>query len=219
MLSEATVTKQDGPPMIEQTPVLRELQHRMANTLAILQANCRVEFADVADPVLQQGLRRHEIRILRLAELHHFLSRGAGGGEIEAGAYFQSLCDVLSRSILAPLGIHCEVYVGEGILDATTCEWLGLIVSELVMNAAKHAFSGRAGGYIRVEVYAPDGMAWNCTVSDNGCGMRQASGGTGSRIVDSLVQMLEGRIAVDTGRGGTTTRICFPAPLPKARPP
>lgn len=191
----------------------------MANTLAILQANCRQEFGRVADPVLKEGLRRHEIQILHLAELHHFLSRGAGRGEIEAADYFQPLCDVLSRSILAPLALRCEAFVGEGVLDASTCEWLGLIISELVMNAAKHAFPDRTEGRVRIEIYAPDGMAWCCTVADNGCGIgKTAAGGTGSRIVDTLVQMLDGQLAVDSGPSGTTIVLRFPAPLPKSAP-
>jgi two-component sensor histidine kinase len=206
--------------MIEEGLVMRELQHRMANTLAILQANCRLELGGVADPELRERLRRHELRILRLSELHQFLSRGAGRGEIEAADYFRSLCDVLTRSILAPLALHCETFVGEGVLDAATCEWLGLIVAELVMNAAKHAFPERSDGRIRVEIYAPDGMAWCCTVADNGCGMRNAAaGGAGSRIVDALVQMLEGQIAIDTGPAGTAVTIRFPAPLLKQVPP
>jgi two-component sensor histidine kinase len=93
-------------------------------------------------------------------------------------------------------------------------------VTELVMNAAKHAFPNRFRGRIHVEVYAPDGMAWCCTVRDNGCGIRNAAGGgAGSRIVDALVQMLDGQIAVDSGTEGTTVTVRFPAPLSKQRTP
>ena len=210
MLCEANAMKRTGRPMSEEGLVMHELQHRMANSLAILQANCRVEFARVVDPELLQSLRKHELCILRLAELHRFLSRGAGHGEIEAADYFQPLCAVLSRSLLVPISVHCETFVGDGVLDSGTCEWLGLIVAELVMNAAKHAFPGRTDGRVRVDMYAPDGMAWCCTVSDNGCGMRNACGGAGSRIVNALVQLLDGQMAVDTGLGGTTVTIQFP---------
>lgn len=178
-----------------------------------------MEFSRVADPALKAGLRRHEIRILHLAELHHFLSRGAGRDEIEAADYFQPLCGVLSRSILEPLGLRCEAFVGEGVLDGSACEWLGLIISELVMNAAKHAFPGRTEGCVRIEISAPDGMAWCCTVADNGCGIgKTAAGGTGSQIVDTLVQMLDGQMAVDTGSSGTTIVLRFPATHPKSAP-
>lgn len=205
--------------MIEQGIALRELQHRLANTLAILQANCRLEFAGVDDPALRDALQRHEIRLFRLAELHGFLARGARCAKIEAAEYFQSLCDVLSRSILAPLSVHCEAIIGEGTLDGATCECLGLVVAELVMNAAKHAFTDQSYARIRIEAHAPDGLVWVCTVSDNGCGMRNTTAeGAGSRIVDALVQMLDGQLEIDSGPTGTAVTICFPAPLPKSAP-
>ena len=99
---------------------------------------------------------------------------------------------------------------GDGVLDASTCEWVGLIVAELVMNAAKHAFSHHSDGCVRVEIYALDAMAWCCKVADNGCGMRSASRGTGSQIVNALLQMLDGRMSIDTSRVGTTVTILFP---------
>src|SRR5205085_9651900 len=92
----------------EQSVLLRELQHRMANTLAILQANCRLDFARIVGPELSESARRHERRILQLAEFHHFLSRGAGQGDVRALDYFEPLCAVLARSILAPKNLHCE---------------------------------------------------------------------------------------------------------------
>lgn len=213
MLSEATAMKRSKRSIDEQAPVMRELQHRMANTLTILQANCRLDFARVADPELQESVRRHERRILQLAELHHFLSRGAGDGEIAAATYFRPLCGVLSRSILAPRNLHCEAFIGDGVLDASSCEWLGLIVAELVMNAAKHGFPDRAHGCVRIDIHAPDGMVWCCTVRDNGCGIKASRQGAGSRIVKDLVQLLRALMHVETGPTGTTVTIVLPIPV------
>jgi two-component sensor histidine kinase len=203
-----------APPTKQKTNVheliLRELQHRVANSLTILHASCHLDFVSIADPELRGKLQRHGRRIHDLAELHHFFSRGAGGGGIAAAQYFHSLCALLNRSILAPLALHCETCIGEGVLDGSTCEWLGLVVAELVTNAAKHAFPDRHNGCVRVEIYALDAMAWCCTVTDNGCGIRPITGGTGSQIVNALVQMLDGQMSIDTGRAGTTVTILFP---------
>jgi len=191
--------------------VMRELQHRMANILIILQANCRLEFGNVADPQLRESLRRHEIQMLRLAELHHFLSRGPSRPEVEALDYLRPLCAVLSRSVLMPLGIRCEAFASEEVLPGATCEWLGLIIAELVMNAAKHGFPAGTGGCVRVELLPQNETNWCCTVSDNGCGMSNAKSGTGSQIINSLVQMLGGQIAFQTGVTGTTAIVLFPS--------
>jgi two-component sensor histidine kinase len=194
--------------------VMRELQHRMANTLTILQANCRVEFAGVADGSLQESLRKHEYHIHRLAELHHFLSRGAGHGEIEVASYFRPLCAVLGRALLAPLDLHFEAFIGDGILDGGTCEWLGLIVTELVTNAAKHGFPDGSGGCVRVELLALGENGWCCTVADNGCGMSKATRGTGSQILSALIELIDGHIGIETSAGGTSFTVLFPHSSP-----
>jgi two-component sensor histidine kinase len=200
--------------------ILRELHHRVANTLAMLHASCRLDFAGVADPRLKEGLHRHERHIQRLAEFHHFLSRGAGFGKVVAADYFRALFAVLSRSVLEPVGLHYEAFVGEGTLDACACETLGLILSELVINAAKHGFQGRSCGCVRIEIHAPDGMAWCCSVADDGSGMQSGQHGAGSGILDGLIQMLDGRMVVETCSNGTTVTILFPAsPAETSGPP
>jgi len=219
LLCEVHEMKQATPPvalfaqeMRTESLLMRELQHRMANTLSVLQAHCRLEFADVADPELRAGMLRHERRIHGLAELHQFFSRGAGAGQIVAADYFQPLCAVLCRVILTPLEIHCEASIGEGTLDATRCEWLGLIIAELVTNAAKHGFRDGGTGCVRIELTARDEFAWCCTVTDNGCGMLNTKAGAGSQILETLAQMLEGQMTIVTGSLGTSVTILFPAP-------
>jgi two-component sensor histidine kinase len=133
--------------------VMREFQHRVANTLAILSASLRTELATFNVPGLNDALRRHEAQIVAVADLHRFFSHCFENVEIPADHYFQPLCAVLSRSILAPLGLHCEVSVGKTPMCANECEFLGLAVSELVLNAAKYAFSERRSGCVRVEIF------------------------------------------------------------------
>jgi two-component sensor histidine kinase len=188
--------------------VLHELQHRMANTLTVLHASLRREFAAITDPDLKEAVRRHEAQIMSVAALHRFFANSAGKGEISAEAYFQALSAVLSRSVLAPLGLHCETFVDKGRLSAEKCEWLGLAITELVMNAAKHAFPDGNCGRVRIEVLARD-ECWCCTVSDNGVGMQNAFRGTGSRITDCLIEALDGQLAIRAGTDGTATSIVF----------
>jgi two-component sensor histidine kinase len=117
---------------------------------------------------------------------------------------------VLSRSILAALGLHCEAFVGKGALPGEKCEWLGLAIGELVMNAAKHAFPGDRAGRIRIEIFAC-GSHWRCTISDNGVGMQDTHRGCGSRIIDSLVDALGGQLAICSAPEGTAVSIAFAA--------
>ena len=187
---------------------MREFQHRAANTLAILSSSLRMELANFNVPGLDDALRRHEAQIVAVADLHRFFSHCYASDKIPADQYFQPLCAVLSRSILAPRGLQCELSVDTATMCAEECELLGLAVSELVLNAAKHAFSGRISGCVRIEIFEQESL-WYCIVSDNGTGMRGRCMGSGSLIMDSLVSGLGGQLVRNTGPQGTTIAITF----------
>jgi two-component sensor histidine kinase len=188
--------------------VMREFQHRVANTLAVLSSSLRLELATFSTPGLEEALRRHEKRVIAVADLHRFFGRYSEVLEFSAEHYFQSLCALLSKSILSPLGLHCEVLVDKAPMRAEKCELLGLAITELVLNAAKHAFPGKSSGRVRIEVVMRDDR-WYCTVSDNGIGIWKMSSGSGSQITDGLVDALEGQLTVCTGRNGTAVSITF----------
>jgi two-component sensor histidine kinase len=180
----------------------------MANTLTVLHASLSLEFAAVTDPALKDAVKRLRMQIMSVAELHRFFADSASDGEISTEAHFQRLGAILSRSVLAPLGIHCETFVDKGFLSAEKCVWLGLAIAELVTNAAKHAFRGNIYGRVRIEILAR-GARWLCTVSDNGVGMQSMPRGSGSKITDALIASLDGRSLIRTGPDGTAISIDF----------
>jgi two-component sensor histidine kinase len=188
--------------------IFRELQHRMANILAVLSANLRLEFGSFKDPGLKEALKRHEKQIVAAADLHRFFARCPDDAEIPAENYFRPLCALLSRSVLAPLGLHCEAFVDKTPMLTEKCELLGLAITELVLNAAKHAFPGDICGRVRIEILEQNAH-WCCTVSDNGAGMQKGSHGSGSQITNSLVEALDGQLNIRTGPEGTAVSIVF----------
>ena len=188
--------------------VMREFQHRVANTLAVLSSSLRLELAAFNAPGLKEALSRHDKRVMAVADLHRFFGRYSEGFDFSAEHYFQSLCALLSKSILSPLGLHCAVSVDKAPMRAEKCELLGLAITELVLNAAKHAFPGKTSGCVRIELVKLDGH-WYCTVSDNGIGIWKMSSGSGSIIIDGLVDALGGQLTVCTGPDGTVISIAF----------
>jgi len=188
--------------------VMRELQHRVANTLTILNSSLRLELATFKVPGLEEALRRHEKHVVAVADLHRFFGRCSEASEISTEGYFQPLCTLLSESILAPLDLHCEVSVDKGLMRAEKCEFLGLVITELVLNAAKHAFPDNISGCVRIEIVERD-ERWCCTVSDNGIGISRISPGSGSQIADGLVDALGGQLTIRTGTNGTAVSITF----------
>ena len=125
--------------------------------------------------------------------------------------YFESLCETLLESILEPVGIRCEAIVESAAhFLRCTCDRIGLIIAELVTNAAKHAFPDKDGALIRVEALNRDGC-WSFTVADNGVGATGSMQSTGGRIVQSLARSIRAKVLGRTGQDGTTVTILLPA--------
>lgn len=189
--------------------LLREFQHRVANSLTILHISLQHQFARITDPSARNVIQTHATQIRSIARLHHFLGGSTNSSSISTEAYFETLCATLTDSFLAPLGLHCEILVDDDVLEADTCVRLGLIVTELVVNAAKHAFPSRANGCVRVEL-SHQAAQWSCTVSDNGIGSPRIRPGSGSQIVDALITLINGELSVRAGANGTAISIVFP---------
>ncbi|MEI9996749.1 MAG: sensor histidine kinase [Rhizomicrobium sp.] len=188
---------------------LREAHHRMANTLALLAGALRRDLSAVTDPDVRAILRGHERRIVGFGNLHRHFSTAPGMGVIAVENYVRPLCEGLVDAMLAPLGVRCEAFIGEGALPSAKCESVGLMIAELVTNAAKHAFPGAAGGKVRIDLFERMEV-WHCIVSDDGVGFSGGTAGTGSRILDMLVRALSGRIEIRSSPSGTVVAVNFP---------
>jgi hypothetical protein len=89
-----------------------------------------------------------------------------------------------------------------------SCWRLGLIVSELITNAERHAFRN-AGGCIRVELLMSQSFA-ECRVTDDGTNEGNICPGHGLTIVEALVRSLGGTLDQHFGPQGATSVLIFP---------
>ncbi len=213
MLNAATVHEYDfsaalpdctSPPDAERFFLLREMHHRLANSFTALTAMMRRELRWSTSSNLDESLDRCEARFVAFADLHRFLTVGAGTGWISAQSYVEQLGKALAEALLKPQGLRCEVSADATFLPSEYCELLGLVITELVTNSAKHAFRGRGDGAVRIEfVTAQD--TWDCIVSDNGVGAQANSSGVGSKILATLLRALGAALVSESGPRGTTS--------------
>jgi two-component sensor histidine kinase len=190
--------------------VLRESHHRMKNTLTLLGASVRRDFRRAGSTDVSVAVDRFERRVVAFGRLYQLLSDDAGRKTVSVAAFFESLCGALSEAILQPAGIRCEAAVEGGALPTAQCHRLALILTELVTNAAKHAFLNRNGGIIRIEIAHREGCWW-CTVADNGTGAAGPLQGTGGRILEGLARSIRARILGEAGCEGTRVTIVMPS--------
>jgi two-component sensor histidine kinase len=187
---------------------VRETHHRMKNMLTLLGAWFRIDFISTASVDLPKAIDGFERRILAFGRLYDLLSRHSDRRYTSVGDYIGSLSLALAAAILEPRGIRCEATIGDGFLESKRCERLGLIIVELVTNAAKHAFPNQQPGLVRIEAFYGDGF-WHCTVKDSGVGARGARG-VGGRLVEDLARSIGGHAVTDLKSDGTAITVVVP---------
>jgi two-component sensor histidine kinase len=202
----------DGP--LSQRPVeelLRiETHHRLMNTFAILCAILKREL-DTSDPRSRVALDRSVRIVSAHSELYRCLAPETPRGPVALGEYIAKLSRCLSEALLEPMDVTCEAVTDQGFMPAVQAECLGLVLCELVINAAKHGFPHKRNGVVRIEVARQD-HGWCCTVTDNGGGFPDAvpAAGLGTQIVEALVRRVNGRMSVQSTAEGTTVTLLFP---------
>ena len=127
---------------------------------------------------------------------------------IDAASYLENLCLSISRSKLDGMKIDLVLTASPLRLSSERCWQLGMMVYELVTNAARHAF-GYGNGQIRLEL-SRVGKLVQCTIIDNGSAPECVQRGRGLKIVDELVKGLDGRIYQKFGHTGSRSILTFP---------
>jgi two-component sensor histidine kinase len=192
-----------------------EANHRFLNTLTALSGLLRTDFGGFADPAVLQAVSVFSSRIQAFASVHRTLSEDADDGPVDAAAHLARLCAELCEAHLAPRGLHCDFQADPGTLPREVCQHLGLIIVELVTNAAKHAFNGRTGGLVRV-CLRRTAHGWLCVVADNGSGLRGGGNGgngggrAGMRLVHGLAEALDGDLCIRSDVGGVIVTLSLP---------
>ena len=189
--------------------LLQEVQHRVANSLQIIASVLMQSARRVQSEEARGHLHDAHHRVMSIAALQRQLST-SGGGNVELRAYFTQLCRSLGASMIAdPNRLSLEVRVDDSVVEADVSVSLGLIVTELVINALKHAFTEERTGTIVVD-YRSSGDDWTLSVTDDGIGVptgdKAPKAGLGTGIVEALARNLQGEIEIsDAGPGAAVT--------------
>jgi two-component sensor histidine kinase len=188
--------------------LLAELTHRINNEFTSAVCIISRAAARSGNDDVKTALAAVSERLMGYALVHRVLQMPTESVDIDASDFMRELCAAIGKSKLAELGIEM-IFVDRPLrMDSRRCWRLGLIVCELVTNAARHAFGG-AGGVIRVEL-GRRGALVECTVSDNGRAAAAFRAGRGSSIVEALAEMLDGEITRTMGDRGSAVRVSFP---------
>jgi two-component system, sensor histidine kinase PdtaS len=203
--------------------LLREVNHRVKNSLQIVSSLLQLQRANIADPKAATQFTEAAARVLAVARVHETLYRADSVDLVDLEPFLASLCEDLQRTLGGDGGeLSITCYAAHLQMPTDVVIPIALIVSELVTNAYKYAAEGKT-----VEVRfqpQPDGTA-ELTVADKGPGLPAdfdpaRASGLGMRLVTSLAQQLGGSLEVEHPGRGTCVRIRLPAGItdPSVRP-
>jgi chemotaxis protein methyltransferase CheR len=206
--------ERDKDELLRQKDILlEELQHRISNSLQIVASIILMKAKAVQSEETRLHLQDTHKRVMSVAAVQRHLHASGLGESIEVTPYLSRLCEALAASMIGDNGPVSLNVVGDGgTAPSRRAESLGLIVTELVMNALKHAFPDeKAEGRITVG-YETAGTDWKLSVSDNGVGkpdevFAQAKTGLGTGIIKALAQQLDAKVVTSAGPGGTTVSV------------
>lgn len=191
----------------EKHNLLLELQHRVANSLQIiasvlLQSARRVQFGEAS-----VHIQDAHARVMSIATLQRLLAAG-GDDEVALAAYLSDLCASITASMISDSKkLSLTVICDNSRTSADSSVSIGLVVTELVINAIKHAFKRTEPVGTIVVTYEATGDDWMLSVKDDGFGMPDPAAkvkpGLGTGIVEALAAQLEAEVVVSSAEPGT----------------
>jgi two-component sensor histidine kinase len=160
---------------------------------------------------------------MSIAAVQEHLHASTASGPVNMTRYLSKLCEILATSMIGDIRpISLTVCGDEGRATSRQAECLGLIVTELVMNALKHAFHHDQSDAQITVAYDAAGTNWKLSVSDNGVGKPESlfarpRTGLGTSIVSALAQQLDAQVETLAGPTGTRVSVTRAAISAKTR--
>jgi two-component sensor histidine kinase len=194
----------------ERDMLLLEVDHRLKNNLAMLSGLLALQLRETDNDEAREVLARAGARLQSLARVYDNLRYEPGTVTVlDAAVLVERLCGSLGDALGLDDSIALECAAEPVLVTRDRASALALLINEVVTNAAKHAFAGRNGGRIRMELSrAQDGGAV-LSIADDGRGIdpEARSDGRGRKLLAALAEMAGGELSVESGWNGTTYRL------------
>ena len=196
----------------EKELLLHEMHHRIKNSMSTICGLLRLQAARMKDTDGVKALEDAERRVQSIAILYELLHDSAGFSDVHAKQYIPTLVDQVVEGFEGPVFVRVEYAIDDFSLGAETVQPLGIIITELLTNAMKHAFSGRDSGLIVISATVKNGRV-RLAVGDDGVGIPEGvsferSTGLGIALVGNLARQIGAEVRIER-QGGTAVVLEF----------
>ncbi len=198
----------------ERDTLLKELGHRIKNTLAMTGSLLSLAQGMVRDPDDATLFEESRARVQAMAVLYDRLLHSRSQSSIGLGDYLGDLCSALADAYAHADGLSLVMDVTGVEVDSRRAVSLGLAVNEAVTNALKYAaVPGRPLTLRIASSRRHGGESFDLSIADDGAGLPAgfdpaAGGGLGFLLIRSLAEQLGAGLEVRSAPGqGTELRI------------
>jgi light-regulated signal transduction histidine kinase (bacteriophytochrome) len=191
--------------------LMREVNHRVQNSLQLVSTMLRLQQREFADPIVQARLEETQQRVLAVAALHRRLWRSDEIETVRLDIYLQEVRDSLVEAWGRQWDEFVHLQAAAITMPTDKAVTLALVITELLTNAVKHAYGGEPGP-IQVRLGEESKRGIQVVITDQGRGMEQIErpGGFGSRLTGLLMSRLEGAIEFQNNFPGTKVVLSVP---------
>ncbi|NJC40110.1 two-component sensor histidine kinase/CheY-like chemotaxis protein [Brevundimonas alba] len=194
--------------------MLREVNHRVGNSLQLVSSFMSLQLRDLADDGAKAALREAQARIEAVAHVHRRLYTSDDMSVVAMDEYLDGLIAELNKSLAPGEGSPTLTLQAEPLAVSTDqAVSLGVIVTELVTNAVKYAYGPGQAGEIRVILQRdPENGRALLTVEDDGPGIgdgKPKGTGLGGKIISAMASGLRSVVDIDPAHQGVRARLAF----------
>lgn len=207
----------------ERQVLMREVNHRVGNSLQLVAAFLHMQAAG-STAETRAALAEANRRVLAIAQIHRRLYSSDDVSVVALHQYLAGLVEDIRQSADAEGTAAQLSLAADGVdIDPDRAVTIGVIVTELVINAMKYAYPGGTGP-IRVVLRSPDGSDCELIVEDEGVGKASTASaprtGIGRSIIQAMASKLSASVVYRTDGPGTQASMAFLAGIaPRPAPP
>jgi PAS domain S-box-containing protein len=197
----------------ERGALLAEIHHRVKNNLAIISGLIQLQIFGSDDKAVAEQLGKSVNRIKSIALIHEQLYQSKNCANISLRENIEkqahTLFNMYKSQNTTPVDLKLELE--EVQININQALPVGLLLNEILNNAFKHAFIGRAEGEVFISLKETDEMV-QLMVKDNGIGFsenaEQNQSSLGHTLIDTFIKQLRAKVELNTEKG-TSYRIRF----------
>ncbi len=206
-----SASRQRDAEISKRDMLLEELDHRTKNNFMIVTSLLQLQMRELKSKEAKDAFGAAVSRVHSIAAAHQYLyvhRDDFDNDSMPVKDYLQTLVTNIFSGLFVEDTVKLKVSIDDTVLQRDQAIAIGLVLNEVMTNAAKHAFEPGQPGAISVE-FRTNPENWNLVVSDNGKGMsaNPGSSGLGTSLIQAFATKAGAEVETEQLNPGTRVTV------------